>query len=154
VDVGIPWLGFVVYPTYRRVKARKVCSAHRRLRSRLADYHAGQISYAELSASIRGWIDHVRYADSWGLRRHVLETLVVRPGPNTGAPPRQGRVGKNARRHCAPFWNRLRGVLRDQCSEANHHAKTNTHASKLRAFSSYGGRSVPHADRGPRTRRG
>jgi hypothetical protein len=28
---GIPWLGFVVYPTYRRVKARRVRHASRRL---------------------------------------------------------------------------------------------------------------------------
>jgi hypothetical protein len=32
VDDGIPWLGFVVYPTHRLVKARKARSAHRRLR--------------------------------------------------------------------------------------------------------------------------
>ena len=60
-------------------------SAHRRLRARLAAYHAGEISYAELDASIQGWINHVRHADSWGLRRHVLETLV---DPPRRTPPR------------------------------------------------------------------
>ena len=39
------------------MKARKVRNAHRRLRERLAAYHAGQISFAELDASIQGWID-------------------------------------------------------------------------------------------------
>ena len=85
VVAGIPWLGFVVYPTHRLVKARKVRSAHRRLRSRLAAYHAGEISYAELDASIQGWINHVGHADSWGLRRHVLETLAVRPAEHRRA---------------------------------------------------------------------
>ena len=85
VGAGIPWLGFVVYPTHRLVKARKVRAAHRRLRSRLAAYHAGQISYAELDASIQGWINHVRHADSWGLRRHVLETLAIRPAEHRRA---------------------------------------------------------------------
>lgn len=33
VSAGIPWLGFVVYPTHRRVKARKVRVATRRLRT-------------------------------------------------------------------------------------------------------------------------
>ena len=66
VDDGIPWLGFVVYPTHRLVKARKVRSTHRRLRARLAAYHAGEISFAELDASIQGWIAHVGHADSWG----------------------------------------------------------------------------------------
>ena len=85
VVAGIPWLGFVVYPTHRLVKARKVRSAHRRLRSRLAAYHAGKISYAELDASIQGWINHVGKADSWGLRRHVLETLVICPAEHRRA---------------------------------------------------------------------
>ncbi len=79
VECGIPWLGFVVYPTHRLVKARKVRHTHRRLRARLAAYHAGEISFGELEASIRGWIAHVGHADTWGLRQRVLDSLVIRP---------------------------------------------------------------------------
>jgi hypothetical protein len=75
----------VVYPTQRRVKARKVRNAHSRLRDRVAAYHAGRISYGELDASIRGWIAHVAHADSWGLREHVLDTLVIRPAEHRRA---------------------------------------------------------------------
>ena len=75
VASGIPWLGFVVYPTHRRVKARKVVHATRRLASRLDEYQRGNISFGEFDASVQGWINHVRYADSWGLRRHVLRGL-------------------------------------------------------------------------------
>jgi hypothetical protein len=76
---GIPWLGFVVYPTHRRVKARNVVKFSRRLRARWAEYCAGQISFAEFDASVQGWINHVRYADTWGLRTHVLgQGLVYR----------------------------------------------------------------------------
>jgi RNA-directed DNA polymerase len=85
VDDGIPWLGFVVFPTHLLVKARKVRSAYRRLRARLGAYHAGEISFAELDASIQGWIAHVAHADSWGLRRHVLDTLVIRPAEHRRA---------------------------------------------------------------------
>jgi RNA-directed DNA polymerase len=79
VDAGVPWLGFVVLPTHRRVKGRKVRSGCRRLRSRLADYHAGAISFGELYASVQGWINHVSHADSWGLREQVLGALVLEP---------------------------------------------------------------------------
>ncbi len=85
VGEGIPWLGFVVYPTHRLVKGRKVRHAHRRLRSRLAAYHAGEISFAELDASIQGWINHVGHADSWGLRGHILESLPIRPAEHRRA---------------------------------------------------------------------
>lgn len=85
VDNGIPWLGFVVFPAYRRVKARKVRSATSRLGERLDDYRAGRISFAELDVSVKAWVNHVRYADTWGLRRHVFSGLRFSRVP-TGSP--------------------------------------------------------------------
>ncbi len=73
VRCGIPWLGFVVYPGRRRVKSRKVVEASRRLGERFDAWRRGVISFAEFDASVQGWINHVRYADSWGLREHVLK---------------------------------------------------------------------------------
>lgn len=69
---GIPWLGFVVYPTHRLVKRRNAVQFTRRLERNLDAYQAGQISFAELDASVQGWINHVRYADTWGLRQQVF----------------------------------------------------------------------------------
>jgi len=82
---GIPWLGFVVYPTHRRVKARKVRCATRRLHERLDAYRAGHISFGELDASVKGWINHVRYADTWGLRRHMFAHLRIDRKSNASA---------------------------------------------------------------------
>ncbi|MCL4880425.1 MAG: RNA-directed DNA polymerase [Anaerolineae bacterium] len=77
---GIPWLGFVVYPTHRKLKARNVVKFTRRLRQRWSDYCAGDIPFAEFDASVQGWINHVRYADTWGLREHVLgQGFVYKP---------------------------------------------------------------------------
>ena len=75
---GIPWLGFVVYPTHRRIKSRKVRHTTRHLGDRFGAYREGRISFAELDASVQGWINHVRYADTWGLRRHMFERLRIR----------------------------------------------------------------------------
>jgi len=75
VRCGIPWLGFVVYPGYRLVKGRKVVEARRRLGERFDAWRRGEISFGEFDASIQGWINHVRYADSWGLRREVLSNF-------------------------------------------------------------------------------
>lgn len=73
---GIPWLGFVVYPTHRRLKRRNVIHFRRRLQRNLSLYRQGRISFAELDASVQGWINHVRYGDTWGLRRHLLATAI------------------------------------------------------------------------------
>jgi hypothetical protein len=85
VGAGVPWLGCVVYPTHRLVKACKVRNTHRRLRARLAAYHAGEISFAELDAGIQGWIAQVGHADSWGLREKVLDSLTIRPAEHRRA---------------------------------------------------------------------
>jgi RNA-directed DNA polymerase len=76
VSAGISWLGFLVFPTHRRVKGRKVRHAGRRLTSQFDAWKAGAISFAQFDASVKGWINHVRYADSWGLRRKILEPFV------------------------------------------------------------------------------
>lgn len=76
VKAGVPWLGFVVFPTRRRVKSRKAVAATRRVTAQLDAWQAGRISFGEFDASIKGWINHVRYADSWGLREEVLRRFV------------------------------------------------------------------------------
>lgn len=64
--------GFIVYPSQRLLKDRKAVQATRRLGERFATWQAGEISFAEFDATVQGWINHVRYAYTWGLRRHVL----------------------------------------------------------------------------------
>jgi hypothetical protein len=78
-ECGIPWLGFVVYPTHRRLKARNAVKFTQRLEHNLDLYESGAITFAELDASVQGWINHVRYADTWGLRGHVFDTHPLRP---------------------------------------------------------------------------
>jgi retron-type reverse transcriptase len=71
VTEGLPFLGFVVYPTHRRLKRRNVVKFRRRLRGLLAAYEAGEAPLEHVTASIQGWINHARYGDTWGLRRAV-----------------------------------------------------------------------------------
>ncbi len=72
VRSGIPWLGFVVYPDHRRVKKRKVVHGKRRLGEKFDAWQRGEISFAEFDACVQGWVNHVRYADTWGLRRKMM----------------------------------------------------------------------------------
>ena len=75
VQVGIPWLGFVIFPTHLRLKARKVAEARRHLVALHARFLAGEISYARFKAAIQGWIAHVGHGDTWGLRESILSRL-------------------------------------------------------------------------------
>lgn len=71
---GIPWLGFVVYPDHRQVKQRNAVHFRQRLEHNIDLYTTGRISFAELDASVQGWINHVRYADTWGLRGYIFDS--------------------------------------------------------------------------------
>lgn len=84
-EQGIPWLGFVVYPSHRMLKRRNVVKFVRKLQHNLDLYFDAQISFAELDASINGWVNHVRYADTWGLRNHIFNShpIPALPKPKT-----------------------------------------------------------------------
>jgi hypothetical protein len=69
---GIPWLGWVVYPTHRKLKRRNAVAFTRRLARNIDLYRAGRITFGELDASVQGWIAHVDLGDTWGLRRHIF----------------------------------------------------------------------------------
>jgi len=69
VTEGVPFLGFAVFPSHRRLKRRKGLHFVRKLRARLRDYGPDS---AAIRDSVTGWINYVRYADTWGLRRSVL----------------------------------------------------------------------------------
>jgi hypothetical protein len=75
VTEGFPFLGFVVFPTHRRLKRRKVLHYRRRLKGLMRAYHDGLLPADRVAASILGWINHARYGDTWGLRRAVLGSV-------------------------------------------------------------------------------
>lgn len=83
VTEGLPFLGFVVFPHQRRVKRRKGIAYRRRLHTLLQQYQAGEIPLAKVTASVQGWVNHVRYGQSYGLRRTLLRSAPINPPPAT-----------------------------------------------------------------------
>jgi hypothetical protein len=68
---GFPFLGFAVHPTHRRLKRRNVVNFRRRLRHALAAWASGELKREAVLESLRGWINHARYGDTWGLRKSI-----------------------------------------------------------------------------------
>jgi RNA-directed DNA polymerase len=71
---GIPWLGFIVFPTHRRLKRRNVVGFCRRLEQNIRLYRLGEMTFTELDDAVLGWINHARYGDTWGLRHHLFQS--------------------------------------------------------------------------------
>lgn len=67
VRVGIPFLGFVVYPEHRLLKRKKGVAYRRKLKHLVSLGDSRRIH-----DSLQGWVNHVRYADTFGLRQAVL----------------------------------------------------------------------------------
>jgi len=89
VTDGIPFLGFIVFPGHRRLKRRTGIAYRARLRRLLASYTAGEIPLERVSVSVRGWANHARFGDTWGLRRALFRSLPV------VAPPVRLAVGRH-----------------------------------------------------------
>ncbi len=92
VTEGIPFLGFVVYPQHRLLKRRKGIEYRRRFRQRLLAYRQGRLSLDQLTASVQGWVNHVRYADTYRLRVSLFRSHPIRrvdlPGSGQSRPPK------------------------------------------------------------------
>lgn len=77
VQTGIPFLGFRLYPDHRRLKRRNGINFQRKFTRLRKEFAEGRISRQQIQAVIRGWIAHVRHADTWGLRRALISKYVL-----------------------------------------------------------------------------
>lgn len=72
VTEGIPFLGFVVFPEHRLLKKQKGIAFQRKYKSARRAVRERRTSMESLNASVQGWVNHVRYANTWGLRLSIL----------------------------------------------------------------------------------
>ncbi len=77
VTQGFPFLGFHVFPQKRRLKRRKGLYFQRKLRRLYQNYARGELPYEKLTASVKGWVNHVRHGNTIGLRKAVLSHFVI-----------------------------------------------------------------------------
>jgi hypothetical protein len=75
VSEGFPFLGFVVYPSHRRLKRRNVVNYRRRLKRLIAGWISDLRTREAVLTSLQGWINHARYGDTWRLRRSITGQL-------------------------------------------------------------------------------
>jgi retron-type reverse transcriptase len=72
VTEGIPFLGFIIFPEHKRLKQQRGLAFQRKYKILRKEYQIGKISFEKITSSIQGWVNHVRYANTWGLRLTIL----------------------------------------------------------------------------------
>ena len=78
VTEGIPFLGFQIFPEYRRLKPRKGYAFRRKMFHLLKS-----TSEEKIEASLQGWVNHVLHADTYGLRYSMLNEFQLLAKENT-----------------------------------------------------------------------
>jgi len=73
---GIDFLGWRLFPHYRRLRRDNVRYALRRLRRQQAAFARGELSQEALSASVRAWVAHAAHGNTYCLRRRILRRFV------------------------------------------------------------------------------
>jgi retron-type reverse transcriptase len=81
VSVGIPFLGFRIYPTHRRLRRRNGVAFARRFLKARAAVAKGKLPLAKLHEHVRGWVAHVRHGSTFGLRRSLFRVPIRLPKP-------------------------------------------------------------------------
>lgn len=77
VSNGIPFLGFVTYPTHRLLKRRNGIAFARRFRQQIRQLSAGRLDYADIEASVRGWLAHAAHGNTYGLRKSLVAEQII-----------------------------------------------------------------------------
>ncbi len=77
---GLNLLGYVVYPTRRRLRNDNGHRFARKLRRMAAAYRAGRLEWAKVAASTQSWIGHAKHADTEGLCRAIFSQVVFTRG--------------------------------------------------------------------------
>ncbi len=73
ITEGVPFLGFRIYPKVIRLNPRSLRRFRRRVRGREKAYRAGRLSMEDLATSSASLFAHVAHADTWHLRRQLVE---------------------------------------------------------------------------------
>lgn len=81
VAAGVPFLGFVHMPGRVRIKRDAVGRFRRRMRRYRGAFAERALPVERLSASVRSWVAHASYGQTYRLRGALLSDLVFsRPG--------------------------------------------------------------------------
>jgi retron-type reverse transcriptase len=77
---GVHFLGFLILPDRIRVRQENLRRARRRLRWMQEEYREGRMGRDEVSQSVRSWIAHLEFGDTWKLREQVFSQLAFARG--------------------------------------------------------------------------
>lgn len=89
---GVGFLGYTVFPDFRRLRGENGYRFRRKLRGFSRAYGRGEIEWPDIDASVQAWIGHAGRADTLGLRTRIFSEVYFRRG--SGPEERPGCAGR------------------------------------------------------------
>ena len=80
---GISFLGFVLYPDLRRLSKENITSFRHRSRRQIHEIAVGRLLLSDFKNSLVAWIGHASHGNTWKLRSHLLNDLIIHPNSTT-----------------------------------------------------------------------
>jgi RNA-directed DNA polymerase len=77
VSSGLPFLGWRIFPTHRRLKQDNVRDFARRFRAQVGAFQRGEMTLDKLTECTRAWIAHAAHGDTYRLRGHLFQTMPI-----------------------------------------------------------------------------
>lgn len=74
---GLGFLGFRLFPCYRRLDGANVAKFVKRFRALRAGWHGGMVGFPEIKASLRAWVAHAEHGNTWNLRTELLAEVAL-----------------------------------------------------------------------------
>ena len=78
VTVGTTFVGYRIFPSHRLLAPGGGRRFQRRLKKLQRRYQRGEIGLPHVRQSVHGWLGHAKQADTFGLRRALIEPLSFR----------------------------------------------------------------------------
>ena len=83
VKNGITFVGYVIRPTYRKLKRKSLRKMKAKIRYRQKEYAAGLITFDKVNATMQSYFGIMKHFDSYGLRRWISENIVFQRNEDT-----------------------------------------------------------------------
>jgi len=77
--IWLPFLGFRVYPTHRRLKRANVRDFVARFRAQTKQYANGETTLEKITASTQAWIAHAKHGNTYRLRAKLFREMQIEP---------------------------------------------------------------------------
>lgn len=79
VKAGIPFLGFQLFPTHRRLLKRNVKNFLRRFRFQRRAIRRGDLTFTDIKPSLTSWNAHANHGNTWKMRSQLFYQRPIPP---------------------------------------------------------------------------